>query len=861
MRACTYVVLFYDSGIGFIKRSSLCPHRGRLHNLSWNFEAVPLDVAEIVKSGSAAHPRATDRVFQLISKLPNVPTNCDQDLWLWTNRTVCGEVLRRQSVPAWLPGVCGVVRGLAARGAAPLMEHVCRSVALVSTSVAQGADFFLQHCVSRGLGSRSHPPARNTRQLGAQTCNYGADFINSTDVGYCSVVDEAEFRKTICGNASLLEALMKNPAHSWLEAFCSVSPDPLASIPAAVDVLGPGTAPAFSVAADCRYQEWESSPPADQLLAFCASEDGGGFSAAVCEPGSALEPLGLWLCGDGYSLFCQYSRWEQEVPDPSIVALCRSTDPDKFNVSVCGSASLLHKLSQEPGNEWLPPACGAQHRCRYEEWLGAPPVPASLVALCGDIDSTFDLMVCTSAALLEQLLADPDNAWLRRVCAVPAVSAFPEPGSPAAPTADPWDLIGAAGGLCSYGTWARPAAVDSTVVALCFNSDAQQFNIWVCQDPAVLQQLLNDPYNLWLVDICGTPSSWEVNVTEPAAACQYSQWAEEPVDPYLVDFCWSNDQANFSRLVCQDQALITKLLLYPENAWLQSPCNIQATGTTSCRYGEWTGPASIDPATVEYCSQYDMDNFVQVACDNSTRLWELLNSGEGTWLADYCAHTQVDGIDTDIMCRYSSWAVHRVDPTTVALCFDHDQDNFNTLVCRNPGVLHALTSDPDNSWVEQDCFSISNSTTPQETEVCPVQDLISRLEWTCSQGTPGPCAHQLLRLADVPALVLCGLEHIGLTLGSTAAEELTTGLTEAINKVVLGLVALEDDVISSLQLLQNARNQVLYTVIDYLDHQKSYRIKREVLQCFGVRDTALLMTRLTQHCFYCLLTVLLNAIT
>ncbi|XP_059808438.1 stereocilin [Hypanus sabinus] len=531
-------------------------------------------------------------------------------------------------------------------------------------------------------------------------------------------------------------------------------------------------------------------------------------------------PWLLEFCGRHISsAFCQYGRWAEVTPDPSIVALCWNSDPTNFTASVCLSGSLLRALSQEAGNGWLAAVCGAENRCGYAEWLGAPGIAPALVTYCRDLDPAgFELLLCTSTALLAQLLRDPGNSWLRAECAVPISS-----------TATPWNLDGAVADRCQYEAWTHPGAADTAVVALCFNHDGENFYLGVCLDPPVLQQLLEDHLNFWLSDFCDIPPSWEAIGAEQALVCRYARWSQGTVDPDLLHFCWTSDPANFTQFVCQDGPLVSRLLRSPENGWLQSQCNVPVGADVSCRYEEWVAAASIDPAEVEFCSQYDPDNFVQSVCDNSTLLWELLGGADSTRLTALCWYAQEDGVNPGTLCRYDSWLAQQVDPTIVAQCFDHDQSNFNEFVCQDAGLLQSLSSDPLTAWVVEDCISIS---TP-ETRECPLHDLISRLQWTCSQGPPGPCPHPHFRLRDVPTLVLCGLEHIGLMLDSESAEELTTGLTEAINGAVLGLVALEVDRIPFLRLLHNARNQVLHTVVDYLRGRGSHRDRKEVLQCFG----------------------------
>ncbi|XP_072133971.1 stereocilin [Mobula birostris] len=827
-----------------IINNALRSTRGRLHNLTWHFEAVTLDHVETLRTRSPAESdlRGTASLLRLLSELPETPTACSRDLLLWANRTVCRDrSRRRRPLSAWLAVSCGLLRALTQSGSAPLMNQVCRGVALVSSHLTHGVDLLVRRCATTRPGAEGSAPANRSRLVEAPPCHYDSNLYNSTSLGYCSFVDEAGFREVICHNASLVAFLIVNPAHYWLGDFCATSPDPLFTATPPTETARVPSSPAaphtdpppYSVEVHCRYKEWAAGLPTQHLpqVAFCAGQDPERFAAALCLDGPTLQQLlqgSPWLlefCDRHVSnAFCQYGRWAEVVPDPSIVALCWNSDPTNFTASVCFSGSLLRTLRQDASNGWLAAACRAENKCRYAEWLGGPGVAPALVTFCRDLDPAgFELLVCTSSALLAQLLRDPGNSWLRAECAVPTSSTAPDPTA----VAD----------LCRYETWTRPGAADTTLVALCFSKDGENFYLGVCLDPPVLQQLLEDHLNVWLLDFCNIPPTWEATGAELALACRYSRWSGGAVDPDLVDFCWTSDPANFTQFVCQDGALVSRLLRYPENEWLRSHCNVPvgagADANASCRYEEWAAAASADPADVEFCSQYDPDNFVQSVCDNSTLLWELLGGADGTRLAALCSYAQEDGIDAGTLCRYGSWLGQRVEPTTVTQCFDHDQSNFNQFVCRDPGLLQSLSSDPLTAWVVEDCISIG--TPSPGTGECPMHDLISRLQWTCSQGPPGPCPHPhpLFRLQDAPTLVLCGLEHIGLTLDSESAEELTAGLTEAINGAVLGLMALEDDRISFLRLRDNARNQVLRTVVDYLRGRGSYRDKKEALQCFG----------------------------
>ncbi|GCC18087.1 hypothetical protein chiPu_0017793, partial [Chiloscyllium punctatum] len=681
------------------------------------------------------------------------------------------------------------------------------------------------------------------------------------------------FRKTVCLNKSLLESIMKNPAHFWLKDFCDSNSNTMLVPMLMTEVVSdsayigftssPATIvpPVKEVDIHCRYDEWtDFSMVDDKVITFCASHDGDQFTDVVCSDLSALQELiknNFWLadfCNNysilsGNSEFCMYDKWEEKPIDPSIISLCWRSDQTNFNKSVCNDAFLLNKLVQDPGNTWLMSACSAENSCDYEAWLNDLSVASAVVALCKETDqAAFNHMVCTSPSLLEILLNNSENSWLNDYCAsnshsTVVSSVIPEEGSdmvlPHA-TANPTtqDLTNAVENLCRYENWTYSAIVDSTVVAVCFNIDREQFNIYVCKNPIILRELLKNEFNLWLTDFCNDSSILASSDTDVATYCHYSQWIHETVDPYLVDFCWRNDKANFTRFVCHSKALLSELLLYPENAWLKSHCNVQINPHTSdenesCRYEEWIDVSSIDLAAVEFCSQYDLYNFVQAACHNSTRLWGLLINISSTWLPSYCSYVEADGINPAAMCIYSFWTEQKVDPTTVALCFDYDQSNFNKYVCQDPNVLHALTSDPENTWVEADCMEINNSTNAMEIKICPMEDLISQLQWTCTLNASQLCTYEQFRLGDIPPLIMCGLENIGLIQHNTLSEDLSVSLMNAINKIIMVLMALEDDRIVFLQVVQNAKRSVLHTVLNYLQNENNYRIKKELLHCFG----------------------------
>eukprot|EP00061_Rhincodon_typus_P019060 g48503.t1 len=334
----------------------------------------------------------------------------------------------------------------------------------------------------------------------------------------------------------------------------------------------------------CRYEEWTDFSMVDnKVITFCASHDGDHFTHVICSDQSAVQELikgNFWLadfCNNysilsGNSEFCMYDKWKEDPVDPLIISLCWRSDQTNFNKSVCNDVIVLNELMLDPGNTWLLSACSAENSCNYEEWLDTLSVAPAVVVLCKETDqAAFNCMVCTNPSLLEILLNNSENSWLNDFCpsnshstVVPTV--VPEEGSnivPVRSTANPTmqeNLMTAVESLCHYENWTYPAVVDSTVVAVCFNIDREQFNIHVCKNPVILQELLKNEFNLWLTDVCSDASVLASGHTDVATYCQYSQWTHEPIDPYVVDFCWRNDEANFTRFVCRSEALLISFM-------------------------------------------------------------------------------------------------------------------------------------------------------------------------------------------------------------------------------------------------------------------------------------------------------------
>lgn len=145
--------------------------------------------------------------------------------------------------------------------------------------------------------------------------------------------------------------------------------------------------------------------------------------------------------------------------------------------------------------------------------------------------------------------------------------------------------------MCKYSEWSRPIIVDMTELALCAEIDPQNFTAKVCANSTVLQNLMANQDNTWLVRHCANHSHTGVSPGgggggggqsgfKPAEQCQYSSWVLSLPGATLLTLCWEHDQTGFVSFVCPNAALLSLLSSEPSSMWVASMCKTYTNFTT-----------------------------------------------------------------------------------------------------------------------------------------------------------------------------------------------------------------------------------------------------------------------------------------
>lgn len=170
--------------------------------------------------------------------------------------------------------------------------------------------------------------------------------------------------------------------------------------------------------------------------------------------------------------------------------------------------------------------------------------------------------------------------------------------------------------------------VDMTDLALCAEIDPHNFTSKVCANDTVLQNLLANQDNTWLIQHCANHSNpggdggqgGGTGGFNPAEQCEYSSWSVSFPGAVLLTLCWERDQTNFVSFVCPNTGLLSLLSQEPSSMWVGSMCktyaNFTATTNTSttaepnyclarnlARQFNWTCSADLTPACRPGASQ------------------------------------------------------------------------------------------------------------------------------------------------------------------------------------------------------------------------------------------------------------------
>uniref|UniRef100_H3ART2 CTD small phosphatase like 2 n=1 Tax=Latimeria chalumnae TaxID=7897 RepID=H3ART2_LATCH len=569
------------------------------------------------------------------------------------------------------------------------------------------------------------------------------------------------------------------------------------------------------------------------------------------------------------ALLCSYDTWTNPSSvDSTTVAFCSKNDQENFIHTVCYNDIVLFDLLEKTENTWLSEFCSnfsniemvsqpsLMEACTYSKWFKES-AHSSIVAYCWMVDyDNLNEFLCENRDLALNLTLSPSNFWLTLNCSSLNQS-------------DESNILGNLKDRCSYNEW-NLASLDPTMVELCAEQDSDNFGNIVCSNFTVLWELMKNQNNSWVADFCtnfSNPFDYSVSYHDNNNDCNYSTWNEEMVDPFAVGICWEHDQVNFKKIVCTDKQLLEKLLQVTVNSWLKFSCNYENDSSTIvkpehliCDYSNWKDPSSVNTSFIIFCSEHH-ENFVEAVCSNSTLLMGLLGNSYNSWLSAFCAHFfspgnyssfncgNNSGFDSNMTCLYETWLDEIIDSTIIALCWDHDQINFNKFVCTNKDLLSKLTQNPDNTWLMHSCiiFTNSSSSSSSETQFCFVKEMVNQLNWTCNLDISTLCLEDSFQLKSITYLILCGMENIGITLHNSATEELSEAFHEALSKIIIILVILEDSQLLTLDLTKYVKNNVIQNVMTYLEQEEHFLKKKELLQCFGeyfgltIKDFTLVM--------------------
>ncbi|XP_028999497.2 stereocilin [Betta splendens] len=604
---------------------------GMNNNVSWSFTDAILDIFLEVFLASDQSPCpypgpecqnpgfSFQRSASLATGNRELLLSCDRHNLAGFNDTLCADVLAG-SEPAF-PSVLGLCRALSVLSPTQMEQvwsnacYVLQALASPLLTPSPACDGPLPPTVTPGgpLPPAVTPApgrvARGAPSLTQLACDYGGWLggapADPVLVGLCSDNERQAFVDRVCGNASLMRKLLSDQTNVWLYAYCANS----------------SADPGYMAAQFCVYEQWLSQPMVpvgSALLEFCMALDRSRLVELICGhtgffmllftnpdnlkflPNCTNVPLVPLPDINAYMLdACRYSDWQLAQVTTDVLLQCIRLDQNGFALKVCTNETFLNGLLQIQANYWLQDHCTAALTalttepapvalngwCDYSTW-GNLPVDVSVVGLCWEVDKVaFQQNVCCKAPVYEKLLQDPLNTWLLTACAgIVESELLPQ--------------------VCRYSDWTRPIIVDMTEVALCAEIDPLNFTAKVCSNYTVLQNLLANQDNTWLIQHCANfskppvpPNSTAVTPTGRPTAfkapeqCQYPSWSVSPPDITLLTLCWEHDQTNFVSFVCPNAALLSQLSQELSSKWVSPMCTTYANYSTAVS-GNSTGAAA-----------------------------------------------------------------------------------------------------------------------------------------------------------------------------------------------------------------------------------------------------------------------------
>ncbi|KAK2913811.1 hypothetical protein Q8A67_002210 [Cirrhinus molitorella] len=564
---------------------------GMNHNVSWSFGESLLDMFLGPETTPCSFPDPECQATSNIQfgrtgiDIPTFSLTCEQQNLNQLNKTLCAAVLGATSQESYvLYQMCRALTTLSQTEVTTVWRNTCH---MFQSAILP----LIEPCSDSGTAQSSRI-AQSTLSLSELLCDYqNWTITGSVDpalVTVCSENDRATFILAVCNNAEAMQVLVRNPSNAWVWEFCA------------------NTSDRYIVNLYCSYNMWTAETIDPSIVTFCWYNDMERFQFFLCDSMAFFMVVfsseeNNWLkpnCSEPPSQIdisnlvaesCKYSEWKNvRAITPDQISLCIQNDEVRFISEVCVNHTFVAQIVLNSANAWVEQYCTYSIRnpptiqpplsievwCNYSKWTNMS-VDPSVVALCWQYDQTgFHQNVCCNIPLYEKLSLHADNQWLIRECSNN-------------------DTANVLEQVCVYSDWSQPTIVDMTDLALCADLDTKNFTQNVCANVTVLQNLLANLDNTWLLEQCanltapgpggGTGNGGSLMGFRPAEQCQYSSWALVLPDAALLALCWDYDQANFISHVCADSSMLAHITQEASSIWVGSLCATytQTTGSGS----------------------------------------------------------------------------------------------------------------------------------------------------------------------------------------------------------------------------------------------------------------------------------------
>ncbi|XP_021165239.2 stereocilin [Fundulus heteroclitus] len=452
-------------------------------------ETKPFDSPRSLNETQLVSPPAPRRVAREASSLRQLA--CDYSGWL------------NSTADAALVSLCSVNEPMG------FVRQVCNNATLMKKLLTDRRNVWLYPFCANSTADAAY--------MASQFCVYEqwldrpAQQVDSALLQFCFSLDAPRLTDLICQHTGFLMLLISSPDNWQLMPNCSNSPPPF-----------PG--PDALQLESCQYSEWHDVMQiTTDILSKCIVIDQSRFTSEVCGNKTFLNSLLqnkdiAWLdshCSTSLvvlpaeptqnfdlAAWCDYQTWGERQVDPSVVALCWQNDQAAFQENVCCQAAVFEKLLENPQNMWLTSVCTDMEQmtvtpqlCRYSDWTQPIIVDMTELALCAEIDpQNFTTKVCANKTVLNNLMANQDNAWLTQHCA--------NHTSPVSPP------VGGGGQTefkvaerCLYSSWIS-AVPNATLLAQCWENDQANFVSSICPNAGLLFLLSRKSSTAWVSSMC-----------------------------------------------------------------------------------------------------------------------------------------------------------------------------------------------------------------------------------------------------------------------------------------------------------------------------------------------------------------------